>query len=104
MGKSFDELLQEGKSRAETGPQNKVRRWKECVNKLMDTIHELNALYEGKDSHHFVDVEAVNCKKCKQASFLVIVRDITKPKRTIRFHPSQWKSDGGDYYCDKCKV
>ena len=103
MAKSFDDILQEGKDRASTNPFDTVKKWRSRINAAMSALDELNWMYEDGSTRHHISVEYCKCKKCKKASYLIIVRDISEPKRIITFHRSKWKSINKDtYYCDEC--
>lgn len=100
--KNFDEILKEGKDKAKV-IANPSKEWRNCINIVMDSLHKLNALYGNKKTHH-IKVETYNCTKCKEASFVLAVRDINNQKRIIRYHKTKWEvANKGEYYCEQCK-
>lgn len=100
--KNFEEILEEGKSKAKT-PENTTKRWRDQINLLMEILHSLNDMY-GTANEHQVKVKTSSCKGCKRASFVIAIRDITRRDRIMKFHRGRWTvSDKGVYYCDKCK-
>lgn len=101
MSKSFDEILEEGKSNANDAP-NPQKKWRESINTLMNALHTLNAFYG--DKQHYVKINLVKCAKCHQASYAIVLRDINDLQRSIRYHRGGWKPvDKDTYYCSTCK-
>lgn len=101
--KTFDEILEEGKNRV-VKPGSPHKKWKDCINTLMDTLHTLNGMF-GTTKEHQVKIRTTNCNKCKAASFIIAVRDVSNRDRIIKFHRGNWKAeDGNIYYCEKCKT
>ena len=103
MGKSFDDILKEGKSRASSGTVSIAREWRHRINVTMNALDGLNSVYDDNARKHHISVEYCKCKKCKTVSYLIVVRDITQLDRIITFHKSGWKSiDENTYFCEKC--
>jgi hypothetical protein len=100
--KSFDQILKEGKDKAKT-PDDGAKKWRECINLLMETLHTLNDMYDTTDKHQ-IKIKPNNCKECGAASFIIMIRDILDRERIIRFHRGRWiTTEDNVYYCEKCK-
>ena len=99
--KSFDDILKEGKGKV-VDSSTKKKKWKKHINNIMDELHMLNKVY-GDDKVHHLQVEAVDCKKCKATSYILAVRDLDNRQKVTRFHKSKWEPLGKSvYYCNKC--
>ena len=101
--KSFDDILKEGKDKGSgsasvNSPQHE---WRIKVRTLMNAIHDLNDMY-GDDKDHFVDVEQKSCKKCKKASFIIVVHNLKDKTKVMKFYRSKWKKIKDYYLCDEC--
>ena len=99
---NFDDILKKGKDKA-TGESIKQKDWRKLINSVMDDIHALNSLYDN-DKYHHVNLEPIDCKKCRNVSFVLAIRDMKNSKKLNRFHKSKWQAvKKGVYNCDKCK-
>ena len=100
--KSFDDILKEGKDKAKVSVDS-LKTWRMHVRNLMNTLHELNDMYDSNEVHH-LKVDLCQCQKCNTASFILSVRDIDNSKKIIKFHKEKWRAlERGKYYCEACR-
>ena len=101
MSTSFDDILKKGKQAGSVvDPKDE---WKLVITNLMFELHYLNAMYKDLKTHH-VAIEQQRCDKCREATFIISVRDWDDRGRALKFHKGNWKAINKDIYiCEKCK-
>lgn len=103
MAPSFDKILKKGKDAASAPTaQNK---WEQAIGMILHSLQQLNNIYPDPKTHH-IATKHISCKKCRVASFILLVRSKDNPKQLVKFHLHDWKStnvDKDEYLCSGCK-
>lgn len=100
MTVNFDELLKKGKQSVVSG-NAKEDKWKERIGAILHLVHDLNEMY-GNDQHN-LRLEPKKCSGCNKATFVLAVKTLETPHKSLRFHKSKWKFEDSKYMCDSCR-